>query len=125
MIVKTCLLVSDDPDDQLHFTEALNEVSPDTVLVTVLNSKKALDIIKQQKFVPDYLFLDLTMQDSLHNEFSEILGNENGNPRFGTKLIVYGNEEELVISKMKQVSPLEKDFTYTELKDFLKRALDR
>lgn len=125
MTVKTCLLVSDDPDDQLHFTEALTEISPETVLLTVLNSKKALEIIRQHKFVPDYIFLDLTMLESRHDEFTAELENFRHDGQARPRLVLYGEEEPLIKDKTKQVTPLEKDFTYTELKDFLKRSLQR
>ena len=63
MIIKTCLLISDDPDDHIEFSEALYEVSNDAVLVTVSDMKKSIDLLLLQKCVPEFIFLNLSIAD--------------------------------------------------------------
>ena len=62
MTLKTCLLVTDDADDHQAFTEAFNEISANTVVLIVLDSQKALELLKAKVHSPDYLFLDLSFQ---------------------------------------------------------------
>src|SRR5687768_13007068 len=63
MIFRTCLLVTDDPDDQSEFSEALYEVSADAILLSVVNSKKAIELLKSKTHIPNYIFLDLSLPD--------------------------------------------------------------
>ena len=61
MKVKTCLLITDDPDDHQAFSEAFAEVSEETIVLIVLDSQKALEMLRAKKHGPDFIFLDLNM----------------------------------------------------------------
>ena len=54
MKVKTCLLITDDPDDHQAFSEAFAEVSEETIVLIVLDSQKALEMLRAKKHVPDH-----------------------------------------------------------------------
>ena len=69
MNLKTCLLVTDDPDDHQAFSEALSEISLNTILVVILDSKQASLLLKTKKLIPDYIFVDMSMQGIEINEF--------------------------------------------------------
>jgi DNA-binding NtrC family response regulator len=123
MTIKACLLVSDDPDDHFQFAEALQEISPAIVLLTVLNTQKALDIVRSKRFVPDYIFLDLTMMTEGYHEF--FTASEDGKQMPKVKLIPYGDSSDgIAKEKFIRTAFIDKDFSYTELKDFLKRVID-
>src|SRR5688500_3889474 len=54
------LLVEDDEDDQLFFTEALCEIDPKAKLVVAKNGRHALDLLlSPQAKLPAIIFLDL------------------------------------------------------------------
>src|SRR5688500_3490085 len=56
----TILLIEDDEDDQLFFTEALSEIDSQAKLVIAKNGRHALDILTSlQAKLPDIIFLDL------------------------------------------------------------------
>src|SRR5688500_13634794 len=61
MIVRTCLLISDDPDDHIEFSEALYEISDDTVLISVADLKKAMELLSLKRCIPEYIFLNIAM----------------------------------------------------------------
>lgn len=64
MQVRTLLLISDDPDDHIEFSEALYEVSDDAVLMSVSDMKKALDLLALRKCVPEYIFLNVNIGEA-------------------------------------------------------------
>jgi CheY-like chemotaxis protein len=57
---KIILLVDDDQDDQLIFSDALNDIGEDVRFVTVNNGKEALVYLKKMP-EPALIFLDLNM----------------------------------------------------------------
>jgi CheY-like chemotaxis protein len=57
---KRILLVDDDPDDQLYFQDAINEISPNLKCEIVNNGREALQNIIIPP-PPDVIFLDLNM----------------------------------------------------------------
>lgn len=58
---KSCLLIDDDEDDKEIFCIALAEANPAAKCFTANDGVEALAILKDEKFVPDYIFLDLNM----------------------------------------------------------------
>ena len=57
----TCLLVDDDEDDKDIFSLALTEANPAIECVMANDGLEALSMLKNEDFVPDYIFLDLNM----------------------------------------------------------------
>ena len=118
MTLKTFLLISDDPDDHFEFSEALHEAAPDCVLVSVFDSQKVPDIIASKRVQPDVIFLDLSMTHSNQTEL-EVLIEQDGYAHI--TFIPYGGEFSPGEKNVKKL--LHKDFSYSELKDFLRLVL--
>lgn len=57
----TVLYADDDPEDRDLFADALKEISPDTKLVLVNHGKEALQHLRKDSQLPDYIFLDINM----------------------------------------------------------------
>ncbi len=60
-IHKKILLVDDDPDDQLFFVEAINELEPNLECGIANNGLEALDHLQKVPPPPSLIFLDLNM----------------------------------------------------------------
>jgi CheY-like chemotaxis protein len=59
--IKNILLIDDDADDQLLFTDALREIDSGIRCLIANNGKDALEQLKNFSNLPDILFLDLNM----------------------------------------------------------------
>jgi CheY-like chemotaxis protein len=120
--LKTCLLISDDPDDHFEFSEALNETSADAILLSAFNSNHVVTLLQLKRVIPDVIFLDLSMAETHHPELSALLESDESLKR--TKLVLYGNDANTDKEKpASAVAALAKDFSYSELKDFVKRIV--
>ena len=58
---KNILLVDDDLDDQLFFTEALKEIDSNIYCAIANNGREALENLRKMTSLPEILFLDLNM----------------------------------------------------------------
>ena len=56
--VKTCLLVSDDPDDHQLLSEAIKEISEEIVLTILLEGDHLIQMLVDKKIQPDFIVLD-------------------------------------------------------------------
>jgi CheY-like chemotaxis protein len=122
MTLKTCLLVTDDADDHQAMSEALAVVSERTVLLNVIDSQKALLLLKEGNYLPDYIILDLSMHGIKVNSILKVIRNDRQERL--TPVIVYGFEE--IFLKIDQRDDLvffNKDYSYTELLEFLRKVL--
>lgn len=120
MSVKTCLLITDDPDDHQAFSEAFAEISQSTVVLIVLDSQKALDMLKAKRHEPDFIFLDLSMHGIRINTFLKYIKVEDRSLE-NIPVVVYGDGPEF--SKLefaKEVTFFNKEYEYSELRDFLR-----
>jgi ribosomal protein L25 (general stress protein Ctc) len=118
MQLKTCLLVTDDPDDHQAFSEAFSEISDNTILIVILDSKKASLLLQEKKYVPNYIFVDLSMHGIHINEFMN--GVRVDSTLNGIPTILYGEEEELKKIPSTYGMPFfSKDYNYAELRSFL------
>lgn len=59
---KTILIIDDDADDRMFFSEALMEIDHSIHCVMAINGQQALEVLqKSAKTPPDYIFLDMNM----------------------------------------------------------------
>lgn len=120
MTVKTCLLVTDDPDDHHAFSEAFSEISDDAVVLIVLDSQKALTLMKGRRHTPNYVFLDLSMHGIRVNTFLSAIRGSAELREMPT--VVYGNEGDLEkIDQRDGLMFFSKQYEYSELREFLKK----
>lgn len=119
MTIRTCLLVTDDPDDHHAISEAIAQISEKTVVLNILDSQKALMLLKESSYQPDYLFLDLSMHGIRINSLLKIARKEGGTLRM--PVIVYGSQEIFdQITDHNHIVFFNKDYQYSELLAFLK-----
>jgi CheY-like chemotaxis protein len=115
---RTVLLVTDDPDDHHAISEAIADISDDTVVLNVLDSQQALKLLKSKMHTPDYLFLDLSMHGIKINSFVAAIKSDEVLNTVPT--VLYG--EHIVFSTIERQSNVvffNKDYDYSELKVFL------
>ena len=122
MSVKTCLLVTDDPDDHHTFSEALAEISENAIVLNVLDSEKALKLLKAKKHSPDYMFLDLSMNGIRINSFLKTIRTDEDLKHLPT--VVYGEQSALdQIGHYDNIVFIDEDYEYSELKNFLQEFI--
>jgi CheY-like chemotaxis protein len=123
MAIKTCLLVTDDPDDHQAFSEAFSEISANAIVLIVLDSEKALQLLKSGKYIPDHIFLDLSMHGIRINTFLKSINNDPAIRDIPT--VVYGNQAAfLKIEYTDGLQFFNKEYDYSELKKFLTAFID-
>lgn len=61
VISKCCVLICDDVFDQSVFIKALHDVSPETICITAPNGFDALNLMKKERIIPSYIFVELNM----------------------------------------------------------------
>ena len=123
MVLRTCLLVSDDPDDHIMFTEVLYEISSDIVLMAVLDRVKALQLLSSGRHLPDYLIMDLSNSEFNIERFFTALENQPGLDRI--PLIVYGEFSQSATIRNDRISAfLDSDFTYSRLRSMLVQIIN-
>ena len=120
MNLKTCLLITDDPDDHQVFSEALAEIIPDTIVIAILNAESAWRLLSERKHVPDYIFVDLTTYGIDATAFLNALKTDPVLKNITT--VVYGDEP-LGKDRQDGFHFFSKDYDYNELRGFLKRTL--
>ena len=57
----TIVYADDDPEDRELFSDALKEVSPQTLLVLASHGKEVISLLQNPGIKPDYIFLDINM----------------------------------------------------------------
>jgi CheY-like chemotaxis protein len=122
MTVKTCLLVTDDPDDHQTFSEAFSDVSSEAIVLNVLDSAKALDLLNSKKHIPDYLFLDLSMHGIRINTFLKSLRKD---PAIsGIPTVLYGLEADIgKVDEPRDMTFFNKEYGYSDLRNFLRHFM--
>lgn len=119
MVVRTCLLISDDPDDHTEFSEAIYEISDDVVLLSVSHIRKATDLLASGKCVPEFILLNLAIPEFDPDGFFGIL---NDDPVFKrVQVIAYG--EAVGIRSPRVQVMLDHDLSYSELKKSLGKVM--
>ena len=118
MIVRTCLLVSDDPDDHIEFSEALSEISDDTVVMTISDPSKAVEVLLLKKCMPEYLLLNLGMYDFTPDDFFDSLKEDSLK---NVTVIAYGEAMNPSTVRHQRIDKfLDDGLSYSELKKALK-----
>ena len=59
-MTKKILLIDDDADDQLFFTDVLGSIDPELELKIAVNGLEGMDVLTNG-YMPDIIFLDLNM----------------------------------------------------------------
>lgn len=123
MTLKTCLLLSDDPDDHIEFTEALHEVAENSVVIIVMNADKATRLLAMKKVIPDLVIVDITLTGLDSDSFFDTMQND---PQLGIiPLVVYGELSELQPINHTRISVfLDNSITYSGLRKALLDLLD-
>lgn len=118
---KICLLLTDDPDDQQTFSNAISEISSENILLTVVDVGQAVTLLTTRKFLPQYIFVDASMYGM---NIAQIKGAIKDGSLHETPLVLYGYEEDSVTSKSTGDFPFfSKDSSYSELVTFLRGVL--
>jgi CheY-like chemotaxis protein len=122
MVLRTFLLVSDDPDDQLEFSEALYEVSSDTVLINVAHAEKAMLFLDRKLCLPQYIILDLSVEGIHPDDFLTRLQSDPVLQHI--PVIAYGDYSDFDRIKSGGISAfLNRDSSYSDLRVFLRRIV--
>ena len=120
MISKTCLLISDDPDDHNEFSEAIHNITDDIVLMLISHPPKALEMLKSKLHIPMYIIVDLGIDDI----DSFLKGVETDQELNKIHLIVYGEYSDFEKARNNNVTDsFTRDLSFKELREFLKRVL--
>src|SRR5687767_14282052 len=93
MPFRKCVLVTDDPDDHLAFSDAVAENHPSAVVLVILDSQKALQLLQEKDLLPEYLFLDISMHGIRINSFLAALRSDEQLKKITT--VIYGEESGL------------------------------
>ena len=119
MTLRTCLSITDDPDDHHAISEAISQISEHTVVLNILDSQKALLLLKESSYQPDYVFLDLSMHGLRINSLLNTLKDEDG--FFKRPPIIYGDRSAFdQIENNQNLIFFSKDYVYSELLLFLR-----
>ena len=122
MDVRTCLLISDDPDDQVEFAEALHDIADDLVLITVIDTDRAVKLLASRKQVPDVILFDLSMDASDGEKIIQVLDGWEGLAR--VRLIVYGTFRDSARASHPRISAfLDQDMTFSRMRKVLSTLL--
>ena len=122
MIVKTCLLISDDPDDHIEFSEALNEVAEECVMITVSDVRKAIDLLVHRKCVPEFVLLNLGIPEFSSDDFFHALDGDSLLKNI--QIVAYGDtvdSESVDLSRVNRF--IDSDLTFSELKKELESII--
>ncbi len=120
--IKTCLLVTDDPDDHQTFTEAIGRVSEESVVMIIVESLQAAALMSSGTHVPDYLIIDLSMNGLDINSFLDLLRADVHLRRI--PILAYGEPSEYAgIEDRRSLTFFAKEYEYTELQSILRQFI--
>lgn len=112
------MLVTDDPDDHQTFTEAVAKVAPDTIVLIVVDSTKAIELLTTLTHVPDQLIIDLSMNGLDIEEFLHCLRSNNELSR--VPVLAYGSPSQYAeILDRRSLIFFAKEYEYSRLQGIL------
>ena len=121
MIVKTCLLVSDDPDDQIEFTEALQGISDNIIVLSLPDPFRAADLVLSKRHIPDYMIVDMALNGFSHDFFSRLEADDDFAKIF---VLVYGDNADYEKLSSPRVSAfLGSDTGYADMRSMLRKYI--
>jgi hypothetical protein len=120
---KIFLLITDDPDDFIEFSSALDEISPEAVLLTIPNSQKAKRVLEERILVPHCVLINLLMHDANVDQILSTLAS--GQAYAETRKIAYGGEgvEFNTLSRRQDADFLRSGLPYSELRSRLTKII--
>ncbi|HYG04256.1 MAG TPA: hypothetical protein VD927_17535 [Chryseosolibacter sp.] len=120
--LKKCLLVTDDPDDHVAFTDAIAETAANTIVLAVLDSQKALALLLEKALLPDYIFLDLSMHAINAQTFVSALRKDETLSRIPT--VLYGDTQAFnAVNHHPNLIFFNKDYSYSDVIAFVQKLL--
>lgn len=116
--------MSDDPDDHIQFTEALNESSTDVVLLAVMEARKATSLLAIKRHIPDFIIVDF---DMMREELTAFMAIIESTPELSKiPVLIYGDAQDLYNVSSGRVYTLScEELSYSELRALLRQLLDR
>ena len=118
--IRTCLLITDDPDDHQTIAEAISKICEEMIVLNILDSEKALLLLTESQCQPDFVFLDLSMQGIRVNT---LLRSLKSNEPLKISILAYGDLKAFnQISDTRNVIFFNKDYEYSQLIDFLRNV---
>lgn len=122
MTLRTCLLLSDDPDDHIELREALQEASSSYVIMAVFDPDKAIQLLALKKLVPDLIIVDFTLGGFDSDLFLDTLQSDGLSL---TPVVAYGDTTSLSKRSHPRISAfLDDDITYSGLRRKLVEILN-
>lgn len=118
----TCLLVTNDPDDFLEFSEALNEISKDAIVIAVADMTRAVALLAGKLSTPDYIFVNLSMPGVKPENFLRQMKENEKLKRL--PVVGFGVSQNLDGIKSHLSHFLGEDYSYSDLKKFLMKLLN-
>jgi CheY-like chemotaxis protein len=58
---KVLMIVEDDVDDRLYFSDAVKEINASNECIEAWNGAQALKLLRKVKKLPDFIFIDINM----------------------------------------------------------------
>ena len=118
MNAKICLLLTDDPDDQQSFSNAISEIAPENILISVIDVTHAVKLLGSKKIRPDVIFVDVSMYGI---DVTQIKNTTNDDGQLVVPFALYGYEEDSSnVRNMSDYPYLNKDCTYSDLINYLR-----
>jgi hypothetical protein len=120
MNTKIILLVTDDSDDHETFSEALTEISSRFLLLAVLNTHTARQLLTSGRLYPDFVFIDISRGEKI-DDFITWMQQDHDMKQI--TLMLYGEDMDDPLARRFHAIPfLVKDFGYSSVVEFLKVA---
>lgn len=115
-MIKTCLVLSDDPDDHQILYDAISEISTDIALVILADPNHLQRMVDQRVLVPDYIVFDPDLLDGYSDQLSSVSKNNTD-----IKLIAYSEDN---VQNAKSI-PVSKRLPYSQLLSRLREIFTR
>ena len=117
-MLRTCLILSDDPDDHIEISEAIYEVSGNAAVMFMSDAEKAIELILLRNIMPDIIIVDTALDGFNRDLFFETI--QHDHHLSAVTVVAYGATDELSHWDHPNVCVfLENDISYTALRNTL------